>query len=169
MASHIHCVGCNAFVPDENGPTHRYLESAPGCWRIYGEILAREYGDSAYRTVHRLSVDAYAVQHPGRPSAQTIGSAALHLARLCMTVERKFPLERANDVAVAFSARGKSALHWLEPPPHRGDVTVLDVAAANDAEEHNAVVWKWAASAWNAWATHHATIRAWLDNGGTQW
>lgn len=157
------CIGCGADVPEEDGPTHRYLESAPACWRIYTELLAREYGDRKYFAVHRLSVDAYAAQHPGRKSPQTIQSAAVHLARLCMLIERKWPLERANDVMKRFADRDKSQMVWLEPPESKGDVTVVDVAKAANAGEHAELVWKWARSAWEAWAPHHAQVRVWID------
>ncbi|MDZ7628938.1 MAG: DUF5946 family protein [Parvularculaceae bacterium] len=37
--------------------------------------------------MHRLSVDAYAVQHPGGASRQAIQSVGLHLARLYIQLE----------------------------------------------------------------------------------
>ena len=39
----IQCFACCALVPDIDGPTHKYMLSAPGCWKLYGEILAKEY------------------------------------------------------------------------------------------------------------------------------
>src|SRR5678816_4348633 len=57
------CIGCGGLVPQMDGPTHRYMDSSPGCWHVYGEVLAREYGDQAFRVAHRLTVDSYAVQH----------------------------------------------------------------------------------------------------------
>jgi hypothetical protein len=39
------CVGCGAVVPDADGPAHRYFGASPGCWRLYGEVLGREYAD----------------------------------------------------------------------------------------------------------------------------
>jgi hypothetical protein len=61
----IPCIGCHALFPDVDGPVHRYMESSPGCWASYGEVLVREYTEPSYFGVHRLTVDAYAVQHPG--------------------------------------------------------------------------------------------------------
>ncbi len=68
------CVGCGALVLDIEGPTHRYLGVLPGCWALYGEVLKREYSDHREWLVHRLTVDAYAVQHQGESSPQTIQS-----------------------------------------------------------------------------------------------
>ena len=67
-AFRIPCVGCGARVPKMDGPTHRYMEASPGCWHVYGQVLARDYTDPFLRAVHRLTTDTYAVQHPGRPS-----------------------------------------------------------------------------------------------------
>ena len=64
------CFSCGAQVPDVEGPTHRYMLSSPGCWAVFGEVLAREYSNALYMKNHRLTVDAYAVQHPGKPSRQ---------------------------------------------------------------------------------------------------
>ncbi len=86
-------VGCGARVPDIAGPVHRYMESLPGCWAAYGEIIAREYGDIAFATAHSLTVDSYAIQHPGQPSPQSVQSVGLHLA---------FPLASSTRISAAF-------------------------------------------------------------------
>ena len=50
---------------------------------------------------------------------------------------------------------------WLEPPRFLGRLTVLDVRAARDLDEHTRRVNDWAGSVWAAWSLHHATIRGW--------
>jgi hypothetical protein len=69
----VACVGCGAIFEDREGPTHRYTESSPACWAAYGEVVAREYSDSSYAALHGLTVDAYAVQHPGPGSRCWLG------------------------------------------------------------------------------------------------
>jgi hypothetical protein len=140
------------------------MGSSPACWAAYGEVLAREYSDPAYFQVHRLSVDAYAVQHPGRPGPQAIQSVAVHLIRLCLLLERGLPMARANDAMLKASER-EDLYVWLEPPASRGSVTVGDVAGAQEPDAHMAVVRRWAVSAWQAWEPHHGTIRSWLPAG----
>lgn len=140
------------------------MESSPACWAAFGEVLAREYSDQAYFAVHRLSVDAYAVQHPGRPNPQTIQSVAVHLVRLCLLLERGLPMERANDAMLKASEQEKNFV-WLTPPESLGTVTVADVWKAEELDAHMAAVRRWAQSAWEAWATHHATVRAWVPKG----
>jgi len=142
------------------GPTHRYMESSPGCWQLYGEVLAREYSDRAFWISHRLTVDAYAVQHPGQPSPQSIQSVAVHLISLHLLLDRKVApgyAIRAIRAAVTVSGR----FTWLPPPASMGAVTVVDVHAARDAPDHADRVRAWAAAAWLAWSPYHATIRSW--------
>ncbi len=160
----INCMGCGGSFADIKGPTHRYMESCPGCWAAYGEVLAREYSDQAYFQVHRLTVDSYAVQHPGQPSAQSIQSVAVHLIRLCLLLERGLDMPHANAVMLA-AVKSKGSYTWLVPPPSLGSITVADVHRAKDAEEHKRLVRGWAASAWSAWSPHHATIQNWLPPG----
>jgi hypothetical protein len=140
------------------------MESSPACWAAFGVVLAREYSDPAYFQAHRLSVDAYAVQHPGKPSPQTIQSVAVHLVRLCLLLERGLPMQRANDAMLKASER-EDLYVWLAPPASLGAVTVADVWQATDVETHMAAVRRWAESAWQAWACHHRTIREWLPAG----
>ena len=154
------CVGCGGLFPASAGPVHRYVESSPGCWAVYGEVLAREYGDAAYFRVHRLTVDAYAAQHPGRPSPQSIQSVAIHLVSLCLTFEHGLPAELAT-AAMQSAAKGKAAFRWLEPPADRGRITAADVHHAGSADEHALIVRTWAEGVWAAWSAHHGTIRAW--------
>lgn len=163
----VKCMGCGASFDDIEGPVHRYMESSPGCWAVYGEVLAREYSDPTYYEVHRLSVDAYAVQHPGSPSRQSIQSVGVHLIRLCLFLEHGLSAEDAND-AMLEAAKLKHTFTWLEPPESLGSITVADVARARTAAEHKQAVRAWAQSAWDAWSSHHDTIRSWLPVGWIQ-
>lgn len=157
------CPGCGAAVPRIDGPTHRYLAGAPGCWRAFGEILAAEFGDPAFFPVHAMTVDTYALQHPGMPSPQTIRSAAIHLAALCVVLERGYDATRAMAVRRLPRERLGEELIWLEPPASRGTVTVLDVIGATSGEEHRDRVERWAAATWDAWGEHHDLVRGWVD------
>lgn len=140
------------------------MESSPACWAAYGEVLAREYSDPAYFQVHRLSVDAYAVQHPGHPNPQAIQSVAVHLIRLCLLLERGLPMDRANEAMLKASEQEQKFV-WLTPPASLGAVTVADVWKAETLEAHLAAVRRWAHAAWEAWSPHHATVRSWIPAG----
>lgn len=154
------CPGCGARLPDVGGPTHRYMLSSPGCWACYGEVLAREYQDPAWGRRHRLTVDAYAVQHPGEPTPQSVQSVALHLVSLCAVLEHGVAPDAARRLLAVGSKAG--GFRWLPPPESRGSVTVADVRGAADPEDHAARVLVWAESAWGAWVDHHGTVEGWL-------
>src|ERR687896_852498 len=123
------CFGCGALVPEIDGPTHPYIGASPGCWAIYGEVLAKEY---AYPPVHRLTVDAYAAQHPGVPGRRSIQSVAVHLISLYLILERGYEPERATAaIREALESRSENFV-WLDPPASLGGITVLDVREAED-------------------------------------
>jgi len=153
------CAGCGAMLVPADGPLHRYMVSSPACWRHFGAILAREYSDPAWMVAHRLTVDSYAVQHPGETSPQTAQSVAIHLMSLHAVLERGLDHAAARDLIVQHADHRRYA--WLEPPAQRGSVTAADVALDADAASHLAEVERWAASAWSAWRGHHAQIEAW--------
>ena len=139
------------------------MKSSPGCWSVYGEVLACEYSDPAYFAVHRLTVDAYAVQHPGSTDRQSIQSVGLHLVRLCLFLEHGLVADRAND-AMLEAGKQKKSFTWLEPPATMGPITAADVAAAQTAEDHTTRVRSWARSVWEAWSVHHDMVRSWLPS-----
>jgi hypothetical protein len=141
------------------GPTHPYMESSPGCWHLYGEVLAWEYEDPVLATRNLLTADSYAVQHPGHPVPQAIQSVCLHLISLCLVLERGRPLDYATRL-MAEAARTRQRFSWLAPPASMGAVTVADVAAAGRGR-HDDSVRAWAESAWSAWSDHHPTVRSW--------
>ncbi|MBD2462595.1 hypothetical protein H6G89_16260 [Oscillatoria sp. FACHB-1407] len=158
------CLGCGAMLPVNArasiGATHDYLLASAECWATFGEVLAREYSNAAYAKVHRLTVDAYAVQHPGHPSPQSIQSVTLHLISLCLVLECGFDMDQATRTMQRL-ARHKSDFVWLTPPNSLGDKTILDVWQAPDAIAHVKAVEEWAQSAWSAWESHHPQVRQW--------
>ncbi len=153
------CPGCGARFPASDGPVHAYMTSSPGCWAAFGQVLAAEYSDVRLAAIHRLSVDAYAVQHPGDGSRSAIQSVGLHLARLMLELETPLAPARANDMMRRMAAH-KASLVELDPPA-RFTVTVADVAPHAGTAGHADAVKRWAASAFADWRAHHAYIRAW--------
>lgn len=154
------CFGCGALVPMSDLPSHRYVGSSSGCWAVYGTILAREYGEWRFPAIHRLTVDAYMVQHPGTASRQSIQSVAIHLVGLFVVLELGLSSAQATQ-AIRRAVEQSDRFIWLEPPTHRGELTVLDVAAATTLAEHEQIVRRWAQSVWQSWQCHHSTIRRW--------
>lgn len=152
------CFSCKGPVPDIDGPTHEYILSAPGCWKRYGEILAKEYMPENYDPdLHRITVDAYAVQHPGNSERRAIQSVNVHLISLHAIFEEK---ARGNDAnALMKQALADDAfierLQWLEPPSFDGTLTVSDVINASSSNEHADGVRRWGISVWEVWRNKH--------------
>lgn len=153
------CPGCGGeFIP-RIGPVHRYMTSTPACWAAFGEVLAAEYADPQLMPVHRLSVDTFAVQHPGGGSRQAIQSVGLHLSRLHMQLETKLTATEANAFMLRAGQR-KAELPLLDPPASF-QITVGQVAPLAGTVAHEAAVRRWAKSAWDDWAHIHDFVRRW--------
>lgn len=154
------CPGCGAAIPHPGGVKQPTVGASPGCWAAYGDLVAREYGEWHNPPIHRLTVDAYAAQHPGEPSSRAILDVAAHLIALYFSIDRgieaaRVPREIGRGVA------DPSELRWLEPPTAAGWQTILDVQGARDLRDHTSRVQRWARTVWEAWSAHHDTVRRW--------
>jgi hypothetical protein len=116
-------------------------------------VAEREFGDPRYFAVHAVTAAAYRVQHPAtvKPHSVAVGLVVLQGAveqgpggeGMQRRVAWAAPVLRAHPIAV-------------EPPEVRWTVTVDDVVAARDPEEHAAAVLRWAAELWAGWSPTHA-------------
>ncbi|WP_125471486.1 MULTISPECIES: DUF5946 family protein [unclassified Sphingomonas] len=144
------CPGCGGFFPATAGPTHSYMLSTPGCWAAYGRLLTREYENPAlFGAVHRLTVDAHALQHPGDPSdRRAVQSVWVHYAALRLAFARRRPLAGITPIMQKL-AKG----HFASLPdiPIGFAITHADVLAAPVAS-HVPMVREWARCAYDAWA-----------------
>lgn len=161
-AAKSHCPGCGVDLESFDGPTHAYMTSSPACFELFTNVLAFEYSDAALLATHRLTVDTYAVQHPGTGgSRRQIQSVGLHLVRLCVQLASPLPPKETNDVMLG-CARHKQTFVFLEPPD-RFSMTVVDVAPYAGGTKHAGKVREWAARTWNDWAKHHSYIHGWIE------
>jgi hypothetical protein len=161
------CPGCGALLPPGDGPTHRYIGASPACWAIYSALGVGE-PPVAPSPLHELLMDAYAAQHPGIPSDQSIQSVAVHLITLYGVLVRGHapsdgltlrtrPLREQTG-----SKRGR--FRWLTPPDLSGTVTVAAIAAAPTPAARATLVDDCVRLVWAAWAPgHEATIAGWYE------
>ena len=155
------CPGCHVMLPAIDGPTHAYMESSPACFAHFTAILAHEYSDERLLQTHRLTVDTFAVQHPGRAGSRPqIQSVGLHLARLCMQLDRPLPPKETNDVMLGLS-RHKHTLELLELPRSFA-ITAANVSPYAGTSDHGARVIAWATATWHDWSKYHDYIREWI-------
>ena len=162
MTPLVACVGCRGLVPDEDGPIHRYMTASPGCWRIYTELGA---GGLPTSPRSPLTVDAYAVTHPGVPGPQSTPSVWIHLITLCFVLERGWPVVQAIRLR-GIGADAFDRWPWLDRPESMGEVTVVDVGRAVEAGKGATaaeLVEAWIDAAWGAWSAHHSSVRARTD------
>ncbi len=129
MSKSSHCPDCKATVPDLEGPTHAYFGASAGCWQIYGEIVAREYQDPSYMAAHRLTVDAYAAQHPGRDEARARQSVNIHLVSLHLILDLSWSFDAATRALGRCVELHKGRFEWLAPPPSMGGVRLAGLGA----------------------------------------
>ena len=143
------CPLCGAQVPAE----------FPDCGAVYDALRARDYSDPAFGAVHLLALRAYALQHPEEPGSR---SNAYHLMSLCRMLEHgaspAFGQRRPRQDAKAFESIYGNYPR-LEPPQHRGDLTIVDVCGAGEPDEYANRVRQWAGSVWDAYRPHHAWAR----------
>ena len=156
------CPGCGLLLPAADGPTHSYIGASAACWALYGQVLAIEAGTYRQPAWHRLTVDAYAVQHPGIPERRSIQSVCVHLISLCLVLEHDISPSRATRLLGTVLA-SRPAFVWLEPPPS-GRLTARDLLRAADRDDHERRSWAWAGEQWSSWRAHHAQIRLWTDD-----
>lgn len=161
------CPDCKLVLPAGSGEGHAYLGASPACWALFETLLAREYADPAYFAAHRVTVDAYAAQHPGRSEPRTIQSINLHLVGLYLTLHCGLDGAFTRRVLARLS-HDKARLTWLAPPADLSALTVADALQARTAPDHAAAVSAWGRAVWTAWAPHHATVIALAERARAQ-
>ncbi len=160
------CPGCGAALPPIDGPTHRYIGASAPCWAIHSALV--NAGEPPMMPAPHLDliVDAYAAQHPGIPSPQSIQSVAVHLLALySVFVQGTDPANavhvRARAVRGSIRSR-RDRFTWLEPPNLHGGMTVAQIAAAPTPVERTELVKVYVEEVWARWAAHYAeTVAAW--------
>lgn len=137
------------------------MSSYAACRARFDDIVGKEFADPDYFMAHRLTVDAYSLQHPEHFMVSA-KSAAAHLMAMCWSME--FGPELHLPRPVKDYLDGNRAFEVIVPPPpcQRGTVTVAHVAAAPDAVSHLERARTWALSAWGAWSSSHDQARAWV-------
>ncbi|MBW0089853.1 hypothetical protein I4I73_13195 [Pseudonocardia sp. KRD-184] len=123
--------------------------SDPAFDPAFGTVLAREFEDPAYFAVHQLTVAAYRLDHADGGSDHTV-AALLSVLRGCLDDGLEGARLRAHvrRTSEQLRAHPPGPVRRVGRPPGTG---IADVARARDADEHCAVVRRWAAEVWEAW------------------
>lgn len=161
MLSDERCPGCGIVLAATDGPTHPYIGASPSCWALYGEVLAREFSEPRLFDIHQMTVDAYAVQHPGEPERRSTQSVAVHLMTLALWIERDANPRAGTELHKRMVSQQEYV--WLDPPRPNGTLTIAHVHDTSTIEEHRTAVREWASDVWRARERHHPTVWAWIE------
>ena len=157
------CLGCGGEFDAVDGPTHPYMESSPGCWQTFGEVVAADYSDPERMAFHQLIVDSYATQHPGSGDRRQVQSVGLHLMTLCLFLERGVDPALGPELHRRMIRRPEFRRLNRSGP---GDLTVAHVPSAGPAEAARQAAVEWAAAVWATYEDEHPTVRRWLHDAG---
>ena len=132
-----------------------------GCLKLFEEVIAREFSDYRYGRTHRLTVDAYSLQHPDR-YMRSGKSFAAHLTGMCAALEREDTqaLNRAVQKWLSTNPQIEKPSHL---PGRRGALNITYFHGAPDADAHVKRVGEWSRDVWGAWAEHHALAESLID------
>src|SRR5215210_7788729 len=118
------CDDCGAVVPGGKA----------GCLKLFEEIIAREFGDYRYGRIHRLTVDAYSLQHPNA-YMRSGKSFAAHLTGIYAALEYEDALIINQTVQKWLSINPKIDKP-ARIPEQRGNLTITYIHSAVDADEY---------------------------------
>lgn len=141
------CEDCGAVV----------AKGRVGCLQLFEEILAKEFSDYRYGRIHRLTVDAYSLQHPDK-YMRSGKSFAAHLTGMCAAIEREDVLS-TNQVVQKWLSSNPHIQKPAHIPEQRGALTIAYIHSAAASDEHVKRVREWARDVWAAWAEHHDLAR----------
>lgn len=131
-----------------------------GCQRLFEAIGLREYEDMRFARHHRIVVDVYAMQHPGR-YGRSAKSFAAHLTGLCAWIESEGD-EQSINAAVQRWLSGPSPIDKPPLPARYGAVTIRELVEADGPVAYGDAIRGWARSTWDAYASLHGVARAWI-------
>jgi hypothetical protein len=137
-------------------------EGKAGCLKLFEEVIAREFSDYSYGKIHRLTVDAYSLQHAER-YMRSGKSFAAHLTGIYAALESEDAVTVNQKMRKWLDANPKIEKP-VELPRRSGKLTIAFVHNAADADEHCRRVREWAQEVWSAWREHHALAKQLIDS-----
>lgn len=150
------CEDCGAVV----------AEGKAGCLKLFEEILAKEFSDYRYGKIHRLTVDAYSLQHPD-PYMRSGKSFAAHLTGIYGALVSEDALA-VNQTVQKWLSTNPKIDKPARLPKQRGNLTITYIHGAIDANEHNKRVQEWARDVWSAWSEYHALAKRLVGEATTK-
>lgn len=141
------------------------FKSNQKCKEIFDIIIAREFSDFRYAKFHRLTVDAYSLQHPD-PYMISAKSFAAHLTGMCCAIE--YDNDRNLLRILQQWLNGKKQIEKPKLLDNVGSQTISRVVSAGDGTEHAKLIKEWAENVWDAYALYHNLAREWIETAKTR-
>jgi hypothetical protein len=133
---------------------------------VFGEVRADAALRFGYSPAHSVVVDAYMAQHPGdgrdRRNRQSV---FVHLAGLYAVLELGLPPTQAMNV-LRLVLSGHDDVPVLRRDHGPGELTIVNLEGASDAEEHVRRARAWGSAVWGSWSRHHKLIRDAVSRAG---
>lgn len=129
-----------------------------GCWELFNEVLNRQYQDADWMQVNQLFVDAYALQHYDFSGPTNVPAHLVHLYYLLEMADDPFQTKPAKWFN-QYVADLKTVPQW-KPPTQHYPLTVMDIARAETANDHQNAVMDFAVSVLRMWSLHHDWAQA---------
>jgi hypothetical protein len=163
------CPDCGASLPRFDGPTHRYIGASPSCWALFSALVNGGDPPLAPAPLNGLITDAYAAQHPGKPSPQAIQSVAVHLLALYGVLVRGVAPGNAQWIRQRALRKGQTAKHdrfaWLAPPSFDGGLTIAGIVRAATPDERTVVAANFVQQVWELWtAQYEPIVASWYES-----
>ena len=150
------CPSCNAAV----------YGGIDACREFFESLLGQEYTAYRFAKVHRMMVDAYALQHPAE-YMKSGKSFAAHLTGALAVIEHD-DAETVNRMVQTWLSSNPAIERPADPTPPYGSLTVLDCFEENDPDKYRQVVRQWLESAWQAWADYHELAHHLIARAGVR-
>lgn len=138
-------------------------EGRAGCLRMFEEVIAREFSDYRYGRIHRLTVDAYSLQHPDK-YMRSGKSFAAHLTGICAALEHQQDAPALNQAVQKWLSTNPQIEKPPRIPEKRGALTIAYILDASNADEHTGRVREWAKDVWAAWSEHQGLARSLIND-----
>ena len=135
------------------------LTSEDECKEMFEAVLVKEYSDYRYVRVHRLTIDAYSLQHP-QIYMKSPKSFAAHLTGMSCAIEYD------NDPNLLRILQkwlnGRKELSKPAMLSSLGNLTIAHIIKAKDGGEHIGLVKEWAIEVWKAYQVYHDLAHDWI-------
>ena len=173
------CLGCGAFFPPHDGPTHRYLGASAACWALFNSFAVLQDPEATDllprsripetpvaipacndASLDSLFGDAYGVQHHGDESPQAVQSVAVHLLNIHGVIAGKTTLP---GWALGRAVREKGVFHKLKPPALGSALTIRHLFPGGGVLIPVTQT-QFVLSVYEAWMSlHRATVQQWYE------